>query len=62
MTVLNVADMHCGNCVARISSALEEANIKFTVSLEDKTVSVETEKVDIAISELSDLGFDAVKN
>ncbi|MFI3214482.1 MAG: heavy metal-associated domain-containing protein [Eubacteriales bacterium] len=61
MTILKVADMHCEKCVERITNALTEANIKFTVSLADKTVSVADDKVATAIEELDDLGFDAVK-
>lgn len=61
MTVLKVEEMHCGVCVSRISNALAEAGISFEVNLEAKTVSVEDSKVDLAIDELDDLGFDAVK-
>lgn len=59
MTTLNVPDMHCEMCVARISDALTTAQIPFQVSLETKTVAVEAGKVEQAISELDDLGFDA---
>ncbi len=59
MTVLNVPDMHCPKCVARISTALDEAKIPYEISLEEKTVAVDSDKVDTAISELDDLGFDA---
>lgn len=61
MTILNVADMHCEKCVSRISNALTEAGVTFEVNLEAKTVSVEDGKVDLAIEELDDLGFEAVK-
>ncbi len=60
MTILKVDAMHCPVCVSRISTALTEAGIKFEVSIEDKTVSVDSAKVDLAIEELDDLGFDAV--
>ncbi|MFI3237892.1 MAG: heavy metal-associated domain-containing protein [Lachnospiraceae bacterium] len=60
MTTLKVADMHCEKCVARISNALTEAGISFSVDLAAKTVAVESSKVDTAISELDDLGFDAI--
>lgn len=59
MTTLKVEDMHCGMCVSRISNAFTEAGIAFEISLDDKTVSVETEKVNLAIEELDDLGFEA---
>jgi copper chaperone CopZ len=61
MTVLSVPDMHCENCVNRITKALGNAGVIFTVSLKDKTVSVDgtEDKVQKAISELDDLGFSA---
>lgn len=61
MTTLKVEEMHCGMCVSRISNALTEAGITFEVSLEEKTVSVDSTKVAVAIDELDDLGFDAVQ-
>ncbi len=59
MKTLNVPDMHCPKCVARISDALTAAEVAFEISLEAKTVSVDEAKVELAISELDDLGFDA---
>lgn len=41
MTTLKVPDMHCEKCVARITKALTEAELKFEVSLAEKTVKVE---------------------
>lgn len=61
MTTLKVEDMHCGMCVSRISAALTEAGVQFEVDLDTKTVSVEDDKVELAIDELDDLGFDAVQ-
>ena len=61
MITLSVPDMHCQVCVNRISTALEEAKVAFEVNLEAQTVSVEEAKVDLAISELDDLGFEAKK-
>ncbi len=61
MTILKVADIHCEKCVSRISNALTEAGIQFEIDLATKTVSVEDEKVTLAIEELDDLGFEAVK-
>lgn len=62
MTVLKVDEMHCGKCVERITKALTEADIKFSVSLEDKTVTIDgcEHCVKTAIEELDDLGFSAV--
>ncbi len=61
MTTLKVPDMHCEKCVARITRALDEANLKFSVSLEDKTVSVDGGEGDVekAKSALDDIGFTA---
>ena len=54
-----VEDMHCEHCVKRINNALENAGIKFTVSLEEKTVTIDgCEKcLKTAIAEIEDLGF-----
>lgn len=56
---INVPDMHCENCVKRINNALQEAGIKFSVSLEEKTVTVDgcEHCLSTALSELEDLGF-----
>ena len=61
MTVLSVPGMHCEVCVKRITNALTEAGLNFTVSLEDKTVTIDgcEHCVKTAVSELDDLGFDA---
>ncbi len=56
---INVPDMHCENCVKRINNALCETGIKFEVSLESKTVTVDgcEHCLKTALSELEDLGF-----
>ncbi len=56
---ISVPDMHCENCVKRINNALIEAGISFTVSLEEKTVTVEgcEHCLGTALTELEDLGF-----
>ncbi|HIV21071.1 MAG TPA: heavy-metal-associated domain-containing protein [Candidatus Scatomorpha stercorigallinarum] len=61
MTILNVPDMHCSKCVERITNALNAAGLKFTVSLEDKTVTIDGSAADVekAKAELDDIGFDA---
>lgn len=61
MITLKVEEMHCEKCVERISRALKNAGIDFEVSLENKTVKVDSSKVDKAVEELADIGFDAVK-
>ncbi len=62
MTVLKVEDMHCNMCVERITKALNAAELKYEVSLEDKTVTIDgcEHCVKTAIEELDDLGFEAV--
>ena len=59
MTKISVPDMMCENCVKRITNALTEADLKFEVSLPDKTVTVDgcENCVKTAVSELEDLGF-----
>jgi copper chaperone CopZ len=41
MITLKVPDMHCENCVRRVTNALNDAGLKFSVSLEDKTVEID---------------------
>ena len=59
MTKISVPDMMCENCVKRITNALTEADLKFSVSLEEKTVTIDgcENCVKTAVSELEDLGF-----
>lgn len=59
MTTIKVPDMMCENCVKRITSALTGAELKFQVSLEAKTVTVDGDEASVstAVSELEDLGF-----
>ncbi len=61
MTTLKVPDMHCENCVKRITDALNEAELKFKVSLADKTVTIDgcDSCVAKAKAKLDDLGFSA---
>lgn len=59
MITLNVPDMHCQMCVKRISEAFQEADVTCTIDLDSHSVSVDPAKVELAISELEDLGFDA---
>lgn len=61
MVTLSVPEMHCENCVRRISEALTTAGIQFSISLEKKTVSIDggDDSIKTAVSTLDDLGFDA---
>ena len=56
---ISVPDMHCENCIKRINNALEEAGIKFSVDLAEKTVTVDgcEHCLSTALTELEDLGF-----
>lgn len=56
---ISVPDMHCENCVKRIDNALKETGIKYSVSLSDKTVTVDgcEHCLKTALCELEDLGF-----
>ena len=62
MFKISVPDMMCENCVKRITNALTEADLKFEVSLADKTVSIDgcQNCLKTAMSELEDLGFTPV--
>ena len=57
--VILVPDMHCDACVRRITNALTEAGLKFTVSLAHKTVTIDgcEHCLKTALTEIEDLGF-----
>ena len=59
MPIINVPDMMCQHCVQRITNALTEAQLKFTVSLESKSVTIDgcEHCLKTAVEELEDLGF-----
>ena len=59
MKTIKVPDMMCENCVKRITNALTEAQLKFTVSLESKSVTIDgcEHCLKTAVEELEDLGF-----
>jgi len=57
MKKINVLEMHCNNCINRISKALAEEGITFEISLEEKTVSCAEADVDKVNEILDDLGF-----
>lgn len=56
---ISVPDMHCNKCVERITKALDETGIKYEVSLDSKTVTVDgcEHCLKTALTELEDLGF-----
>ena len=61
MTTLKVPEMHCENCVRRITNALNDAGLKFSVSLADRTVTIDGCENCVAKAKdaLDDLGFTA---
>lgn len=61
MPTIKVPEMMCENCVKRITNALNAAELDFTVSLADKTVTINgcQHCLSKAVSELDDLGFSA---
>ncbi|HIT90980.1 MAG TPA: heavy-metal-associated domain-containing protein [Candidatus Merdenecus merdavium] len=62
MTVLKAEDMHCENCVTRINKALGAEGMKYSINLENKTVSVDGNEAEVekAREILDDLGFETV--
>ena len=62
MAVIKVADMHCEKCVSRITNLLTEEGLDFSVSLADKTVTINgcQHCVNTALEALDDLGFAGV--
>ena len=59
MPTIKVPDMMCENCVKRITLALAEAELKFEVSLAEKSVAIDgcEHCVKTAMEALEDLGF-----
>lgn len=59
MTIISVPDMMCENCVRRITEALTNVDLKFTVDLSKKIVTVDgcEQCTKTAMEELEDLGF-----
>jgi copper chaperone len=59
MKKIQVPDMMCENCVKRITTGLTDAGLRFSVSLETKSVEIDGDEqaVKTAVSELEDLGF-----
>ncbi len=58
--VFDVPDMSCEHCVRNITSALEEAGFRdFHVSLDNKTVSLETEVPERVMAILEEAGYPA---
>lgn len=62
MKIIKVEDMHCEKCVARIEKILTEEGLKFSVSLENKTVTIDgcDHCLKIALEALEDLGFEGI--
>lgn len=62
MKVIKVADMHCEKCVERITKILTEEGLKFSISLAEKTVTIDgcDHCLKTALEALDDLGFEGV--
>ena len=63
MKVIKAEDMHCNKCVERIDKALNAADIKHEINLEEKTVSIDgcDSCLKKAIEILDDLGFETTE-
>lgn len=63
MKVLKAEDMHCNKCVERIDKALNAADIKHEINLEEKTVSIDgcDSCLKKAVEILDDLGFETTE-
>lgn len=59
MSKIYVPDMHCENCVRRITSALKDAGVDAVVDLSTQTVTVNgcAHCIEKAKNEIYDLGF-----
>ena len=57
MVKIKVPDMSCGHCEKRIKEALNNLGIECQVILEEKIVLVQKDKLDIAFTEIYDIGF-----
>ena len=60
MKVLKV-DMKCEMCAKRVTRALNDQNLDFTVNLAEKTVTVNGSEADVekAVKALDAIGFEA---
>lgn len=63
MVILNVPDMRCEHCVARITKALEEQKLNFTVLLSSKTVEIDGDEAAVskAVEALDDAGYETTR-
>ena len=59
MITIKVPDMMCTHCVERITNALNAVELKFSVNLNEKTVTIDgcQNCAKTAVEELEDLGF-----
>lgn len=62
MTTLKIEEMSCNHCVKSIGDLLTGLSIQHTISLEDKTVTMEAKEAEVAnaIAQLDDIGYTAV--
>lgn len=59
MITLRIPDMHCENCVKRITGALTAAKLSFEVSLPDRAVEIEGSEASAAAAKaaIAALGY-----
>ncbi|MEG1556556.1 MAG: heavy metal-associated domain-containing protein [Bacteroidales bacterium] len=59
MKTLKIENMHCSNCVSRIDKALQSEGLKFNISLENKTITIQGDETEVkkAVEALDDLGY-----
>ena len=62
MKIIKVEDMHCEKCVERITKIMTEEGLDFSVSLENKIVTINgcDHCLKAALEALDDLGFEGV--
>ncbi|MCF0120356.1 MAG: heavy-metal-associated domain-containing protein [Oscillospiraceae bacterium] len=60
--IISVPGIHCENCVKRISASLDETGVKYSVSLEERTVAIDgcENCVAKAVEAIEDAGFEAI--
>ncbi len=59
--IIKVPDMSCMHCVYRIDKALSDMGLTdFEINLEDKTVTLDSDKIAEILDVLDDAGYPAV--
>jgi copper chaperone len=63
MTTIKVSNMSCEHCVKNINEALEKLKLEHEVDLNQKTLKVEADKLQLfdVFEALDEMGYDAEK-